>query len=66
MAKALNPGKLKVKETAGWTPETGDLVREKIPNKEVFGPAYRDIVPVLGVKGARTVIFPPLPGSKKK
>ena len=52
--------------TAGWVPKVGDLVREEIPDKAVFSQAYRDHVPVLGLKGTRTVILPPLPGTRKK
>ncbi|KAJ1171962.1 hypothetical protein NDU88_003819 [Pleurodeles waltl] len=51
------------KTSTGWIPKVGDLVREKIAVKE-FGPSYRAPVPVLGVKGTRTVILPPLSGSK--
>ncbi|KAJ1134790.1 hypothetical protein NDU88_001237 [Pleurodeles waltl] len=52
------------KTSTGWIPNVGDLVREKIAVKKEFGPSYRAPVPVLGIKGTRTVILPPLSGSK--
>ncbi|KAJ1136516.1 hypothetical protein NDU88_002931 [Pleurodeles waltl] len=52
------------KTSTGWIPKVGDLVREKIAVKKEFGPSYRAPVPVLGIKGTRTVILPPLSGSK--
>ncbi|KAJ1183121.1 hypothetical protein NDU88_008292 [Pleurodeles waltl] len=52
------------KTSTGWIPNVGDLVREKIAVKKEFAPSYRAHVPVLGIKGTRTVILPPLSGSK--
>ncbi|KAJ1213742.1 hypothetical protein NDU88_001373 [Pleurodeles waltl] len=52
------------KTSTGWIPNIGDLVREKIAVKKEFGPSYRAPVSVLGIKGTRTVILPPLSGSK--
>ncbi|KAJ1167293.1 hypothetical protein NDU88_007685 [Pleurodeles waltl] len=52
------------KTFTGWIPNVGDLVCEKIAVKKEFGPSYRAPVPVLGIKGTRTVILPPLSGSK--
>ena len=51
---------------AGCLQEPGELVRAKIPNKDTFVPAYRALVPVLGVIDIRTVLLPALPGSKKQ
>ncbi|KAJ1209702.1 hypothetical protein NDU88_005075 [Pleurodeles waltl] len=42
-----------------------DLVCEKIAVKKEFGPSYSAPVPVLGIHGTKTVILPPLPGSKE-
>ncbi|KAJ1187715.1 hypothetical protein NDU88_004485 [Pleurodeles waltl] len=52
------------KTSTGWIPNVGDLVREKIAVKKEFGPSYRAPVQVLGIKGTRTVILPPLSGFK--
>ncbi|KAJ1143306.1 hypothetical protein NDU88_009616 [Pleurodeles waltl] len=52
------------KTSTGLIPKVGDLVCGKIAVKEEFGPSYRAPVPVLGIKGTRTVILPPLSGSK--
>ncbi|KAJ1150346.1 hypothetical protein NDU88_003140 [Pleurodeles waltl] len=49
----------------GWIPMVGDLVREKVAVKKEFGPFYRAPVPVFGIHGTRTVILPPLPGTKE-
>ncbi|KAJ1180031.1 hypothetical protein NDU88_005256 [Pleurodeles waltl] len=49
----------------GWIPRIGDLVREKVAVKKEFGPSYRAPVRVLGVSGTRTVILPPLQGTKE-
>ncbi|XP_069098389.1 transmembrane channel-like protein 1 [Pleurodeles waltl] len=48
----------------GWIPKVRDLVHEKIAVKKEFGPSYRALVQVLRIQGTRTVILPPLPGSK--
>ncbi|KAJ1092852.1 hypothetical protein NDU88_005962 [Pleurodeles waltl] len=48
-----------------WIPKFGDLVHEKVAVKKEFGPSYRAPVPVLGMRGTRTVILSPLAGAKE-
>ncbi|KAJ1210563.1 hypothetical protein NDU88_005926 [Pleurodeles waltl] len=50
--------------STSWIPKLGDLVCEKIAVKKEFGLSYRAPVPVLGIHSTRTIILPPLPGSK--
>ena len=38
-SKSITSKEKIVKATTGWIPKPGKLIREKIPNKDAFGPA---------------------------
>ena len=47
-------------------PKVDELVREKIPDKQIYGSSYKPPVLVLGVDVARIIALLPLPGAKNK